>query len=244
MGMQLRIVAVGMALGLLGAASACATDTSGNGSGGLPSSSAATTPTPTPTPTASKSLPESTSVPPTSSTPVSTTPASTPPPAKPLRTLTVTTTISGEKYVIKVWAEKKDPTCADHAYGTPVVNYLQAHPCAGLHRLLGTTVVKGKAVGFAESRLGFVGAGDAVYKVAGDFVDLVTKEGTGNVDDLLRDGYRLPSGPTSVPSPDAFNAQGQDAGVIIDDIWYLDGPTPDNDPPLVQFARDIFLQFG
>jgi len=46
-----------------------------------------------------------------------------------------------------------------------------------------------------------------------------------------------------VPSPDAFSAVGQDAGVTIVDAWYLDEPTPDNDPALVKMAHDIFLQF-
>lgn len=245
--------AVAVAFAALGSVSACSSVTTGSGSGGPsgagatsssgtgPSSTAATTPaTSSPPTTAATSL--ATSATPTTSGP----PPSpvTPAPKNPLRTVTVTTTISGKSYVIKVWAEQSDPTCVEHAYGTPVINYLKAHPCGGLHRLLATTTVDGRAVGFAESRLGFVGSGDAVYDVASKFIQLVNKEGTGNIRDLLRDGRRLPSGPTAVPSPNAFSALGQDAGVIIDEIWYLHGPTPDNDPPLVQLARDIFLQFG
>ena len=57
--------------------------------------------------------------------------------------------------------------------GTPVVTYLRAHPCNGLTRLLDTTTVDGRPVGFAEARLGFAGAADAVYRVAGDFRRLV-----------------------------------------------------------------------
>jgi len=164
--------------------------------------------------------------------------------AGPLRTVTVSTTISGKTYVIKVWAERKDATCAEHAYGTPVINFLRAHACTGLDRLLATTAINGRAVGFAESRLGFVGTADAVYRTASDFRKLVTEDGTGNINDLLRDGARLPNGPTVVPSPSAFSALGQDAGVTIDELWYLAGSTPVNDPPLVQMAQDIYLQFG
>ena len=58
----------------------------------------------------------------------------------------------------------------------------------------------------------------------------------------MREGYRLPAGPSSVPQPDAFDALGQDAGVVVTDAWYLDGPTPENDPRLVKMARDLFLQ--
>ena len=72
---------------------------------------------------------------------------------------------------------------------------------------------------------------------------LVDKDGTGSVDDLLREGYRLPTGPTSVPSPDAFRTMGQDSGVAIYDMWYLDGPTPNNDAALEQMAQDIYLAY-
>ncbi len=75
------------------------------------------------------------------------------------------------------------------------------------------------------------------------FRALVTKDGTGNLDDLFRDGYRLPSGPQHVPSPDAFSALSQDAGVTVVDAWYLDRATPENDQPLVRMATDIYLQF-
>ena len=64
----------------------------------------------------------------------------------------------------------------------------------------------------------------------------------GSLDDLLREGYRLPSGPSSVPSPDAFNVLGQDNGVTVWDVWYLDGPTPYNDRALIKASEDLFLQ--
>lgn len=146
-------------------------------------------------------------------------------------------------YVIKIWAEVRTATCAGHAYGNAVVAYLRKHPCRGLTRQLGTTVVDGRGVGFARSVLGFAGTAPGVYSVAGDFETLVSKDGTGNLADLFRSGYRLPSGPARVPSPDAFNVQGQDAGVIVLDAWYLSGRTPENDPPLTQLGEETFGQF-
>lgn len=230
-----RLVA---ATAVLAFVSGCATTTNGSGSGG-PSKTRTTRPSSS----ASTSQPPSSSTPePTPSTTVPTSKVI-PPPAVPLRIVGVSTTISGKSYTIKVWVDRKDPTCADHAYGTAIVNFLKAHPCSGLQRLLATTTVNGRGVGIAESRLGFLGQADASYQTASDFIKLVSAEGTGNITDLLSEGYRLPSGPSSVPSPDAFNAIGQDAGVSVDDMWYLDGPTPSNDPPLVQMSRDIFLQF-
>ena len=125
-----------------------------------------------------------------------------------------------------------------------MINYLRTHGCRGVRRLLATTTVDGRQVGFAQSDLSFRGSTvEKSYAAAGNFRTLVTRDGTGNVNDLFRDGYRLPSGPTSVPSPDAFSALAQDNGCTVVDAWYLDGATPDNDPALVKMASDIYLQF-
>jgi hypothetical protein len=220
---------------LLTALSACTTTTNGSGAlqAGAPAPSAAPSnlpteasatqsPTATPTPTPSVTLH--------------------PAPSSPLRSATVHAA-SGRTYVIDVWAEAHVPTCADHAHGPPMIEYLTAHPCTGLTRLLATTKVDGKRVGFAQSSLGFIGVAPASYQTAGDFVKLIEQDGTGNINDLLREGYRLPSGPTSVPSPDAFSALAQDAGVVVVDAWYLDTATPTNDPALIKMAQDIYLQY-
>lgn len=163
-----------------------------------------------------------------------------PVPSTPLRTVTAHSA-DGE-FVIQVWAEVKTPTCADSAEAQSVVTYLTKHPCTGLDRLLATTTVAGRPVGLAVSELAFGGTGLAADQTAGRFAALVKRKGTGALRDLLRDGYRLPSGPTSVPSTDAFNALAEDAGVAVFDAWYLDGPTPANDAPLEKMIGDVFLQ--
>jgi len=162
-------------------------------------------------------------------------------PSTPLRTVTVTgaTNVS---YVVKVWATRRDTTCHDHAYGQPIITFLTQHPCSGMTRSLATTTVGGRAVGLSIVTTSFVGTAKNPYAYASAFRVLVDKDGTGSIDDLLRDGYRLPSGPTQVPSPDAFACLIQDNGVSIYDMWYLDGPTPENTKPLETLAQDIFLQ--
>lgn len=146
-------------------------------------------------------------------------------------------------YAIKVWSETTDTDCPRHAYGTPVISYLRAHPCTGLTRLLATTEVGGHPVGIAQSRLGFTGTAPQVYQTAADFITLLGQDSTGSVNDLLREGRRLPSGPTALPAGEVFSVLGQDAGITIVDAWYLDGPTKATDRALTQMAHDIFLQY-
>lgn len=161
-------------------------------------------------------------------------------PGTPVRTVHVQAT--GRSYVVKVWFRTSGKDCAAHAYGKPVIRYLGAHPCDGMTRLLATTKVNGRDVGFAEESVTFGGRYPQMYSYAGKFRKLVSKDGTGNVNDLMREGYRLPGGPTSVPYPNAFNAMSQDAVTTVVEAWYLYDPTPDNDPALVQLAKDCFLQ--
>lgn len=235
MGSRRRVVA-----GLAGCAllAACTSTTGGSGQQSV-SRVPATHDVPT-----SASVPASTPAPVTSGVP--TTPAATdihPAPASPLRTVNVSGP-TGKTFDVQIWQERDDKTCFDHAYGTPIVTFLTEHPCLGLHRVLATTTVKGRPVAIAESSTGFHGAGaDNPYKYTAQFKALEEADDTGSINDLLREGYRLPSGPTSVPSAEVFNVLGQDNGVVIYDVWYLDGSTPADDPALIQLTEEVFLHF-
>lgn len=231
-----RIVAA--ALGWIAAAGLTACSTSTNGHGAAPHEISSLVPAPQPSTSGSHTAaPSSTRT----FTATSTAPAH-PVPAQPLRTVTAQAP-GGRTYVIKVWAQTTTQDCAAHAYGAPVINYLDAHPCAGLTRSLATTIVNGRAVGISQCTIGFLGAAPQVYSTAGSFRSLVQADGTGSLDDLLREGYRLPAGPADVPQPDAFDALDQDAGVSVFDAWYLSGATPNNDPALVSMEHDLFLQY-
>jgi hypothetical protein len=165
-----------------------------------------------------------------------------PVPSTPLKTATVHAS-DGRDYVIKIWAHVHNATCFDHAYGQPMIDFLIKHPCQGLDRYLGTTTVNGNPVGFAESVTGFPGTASDPYANSGAFTQLERTDGTGSIKDLFREGYRLPLGPPSVPSSEAFDVLGQDNGVTVWDAWYLRDTTPPNDPSLLQMMKDIFLQF-
>lgn len=219
----------------VGVLAACASTTSGTPRGkpvSTPSS-----PSPRHTPRSTPVAPPTTAASSTSTAPSSSTH---PVPAQPLRTKFVTAS-DGSTYSISVWAEKESEDCAAHAYGQ-VAQFLATHPCSGIQQVLATTVINGRAVGFEQNSVGFTGGVDASYRAAGQFSTLISQNGTGNMNDLLREGYRLPAGPDHVPSPDAFKALGQDAGVVVVDAWFLSGSTPENAPRLIKMAEDIFLQ--
>jgi hypothetical protein len=229
-----RMIIGGIAAVLLMAG--CATSTKGSGAPGPASTSAAATTADAPaTSTASSSSAAAT---PSASKNVA------PVPASPLRTDMITSTDGATQYSVKVWVQDDTIDCENHAYGAKVIAYLKANLCRGMTRLLASTTVNGRPVGIAQSLISFSGGAPADYQAAGNFKDLVTQNGTGNLNDLLREGKRFPNSGTNVGDPDAFSAESQDAGVGIDDVWYLDGSTPENDPPLLTLAQSLFLQLN
>lgn len=223
---------------LAGAAAAgCSTTTNGTGKAAVTPAGPTSPSTHVPRGTAITTLPSvSVAVPRTPPAPVH------PAPAQPLRTAVVHAS-GGSSYVIEIWADVKNASCVDHAYGPPIITFLARHPCSGLERYLATTTVGGRPVGFAESATGFPGTARDPYRWASRFARLEQANGTGSLNDLLREGYRLPSGPTAIPRSEAFKVITQDNGVTVWDAWYLNGDTPPNDPALIKMTQDAFLQF-
>jgi hypothetical protein len=216
---------------------ACSSTTSGRGAAEVPTRGGSSTPDFPIAPATSEPSAEPT-------TPAVSTPATStihPAPPSPVRSVTVHT--ESTDYVVKIWWDVEDETCFDHAYGQPIVSFLIKHPCSGLHRYLATTTVNGRPVAFAMSATGFPGRPRDLYGEAGTFARLEQADNTGSLNDLLREGYRLPDGPTAIPPSEAFNVLGQDQGVTVWDAWYLDGTTPTNDPALIEMTQDLFLRF-
>jgi hypothetical protein len=215
----------------------CASTTSGHGAAEVPTTSAPSTPDFPIAPATSDSPVETTSA------AASTSATSTIHPAPPMPARTVPVNAAdGVTYLVKIWWDVKNRTCFDHAYGT-VAAFLTTHPCFGLERFLATTTVNGRPVAIAMSSTGFPGTPHNLYGETGKFIQLEEADGTGSINDLLREGYRLPNAPTSLPAGEAFNVLGQDQGVTVWDVWYLDGSTPTNDPALIKMTQDLFLQF-
>ena len=146
--------------------------------------------------------------------------------------------------MLQIWGSSDVTDCVAHAYGTPVLAYLRSHQCHGIHRVLASTTVNGRQVGIAAENVTFTGASaDKAYRAAGGLAELVTKDGTGNVSDLIREGVRIPGGPSELPYPDTFFAGAQDNGTLVYEAFYLKGPTSAKDPVLRKLIMDVVLQF-
>jgi hypothetical protein len=160
----------------------------------------------------------------------------------PIKTVTVHS--NGHKYVLKVWAKSSSKHCLAHAYGTKIRHFLSTHHCTSVVRYLVTTTVNGHGVGFAQSAASFTAKSEGrAFQVTGEFRKLISENGTGNFYSLFHDGDHVPSGPQSVPDPDAFKALAQDVVVTSVDAWYLHRHTPQNTHPLVQMINNIYLQW-
>ena len=170
--------------------------------------------------------------------------------AQPLRTVVVDDG-AGHGWRVAVWANDHSGDCLAFAYGAPVRQYLATHYCRGVGRVLAATTVDGRPVAIAQEYAGFAnppswnGQGTPPsYGYASDFAVLLSRDGTGGLRSLLADGARFPGSGTDVRYPNAFDATSQDSGAEMAEVWYLDGPTPANQPVLVGLARAVFLQLG
>ncbi len=169
-------------------------------------------------------------------------PLSSPPAPAVGRTITATG-YSGRTYVATVRAEDTVTDCAAHSYGTPMISFFRRHPCPnGAGRRLVTIPFHGRTLALSMIQVD-AQAGPRSNRDywSTKLAQLEAAPGTGGLDDLLRSGVRPAGFPAIIPAHEAFVVTGQDASIEIFDAWYLDGPTADQDPDLVQLAHDIFL---
>lgn len=231
----------------------CASATSGSGSvqvgstgavpsptgsvRGFPSTSAASSTAPgTVGPASSTALPSSTTSPSSPALPSSTQ-------AVAPRTVTVTGTQSGHTYVVGVWATSKVTNCAAHAYGAPLIAFFRQHPCtSATRRLVTLDSADGRrlAMSIIVVECQYGGATDP-YADAGLLTTMERADGTGSMNDLLREGVRVPGMQSAIPRDEAFAVDSQDTVVTIFDAWYTTNATTPDDPSIVQLEHDLFL---
>jgi hypothetical protein len=120
--------------------------------------------------------------------------------------------------------------CAGHAYGQ-VKTFFGTTPCTSMHRVLATTNQGGRPVVVASSVVTFSTAAQAQQ-----YLTLVTSDGTGNVNDLLREGGSVAGLPNKLP--DAAFASRQDGNrVLVAEAAYTDGKSVATDPGLKTVAQ-------
>ncbi len=141
-----------------------------------------------------------------------------------------------------LWAHDALTDCGAHSHGQPIIAYFAAHPCRTATRRLWTAPLNGRTLA-----LSVITVSAQVTKVnenpdfgaAQQLVDLENADGTGSVNDLLREGKRIAGAATSIPAAEAFSVLTQDGLVVIIDGWYTSGATTANDPQLIQVEADL-----
>ncbi len=120
--------------------------------------------------------------------------------------------------------------CAAHSYGQVQVFFART-PCAGVHRSLFSTSRDGRNIVVAASTVTFASA-----EQAGAYLRVVTSDGTGNINDLLREGSRYPGSPSKLP-PAAFASRQDGVRVLVAEAAYAQGASAYTDAALQAAAR-------
>lgn len=124
--------------------------------------------------------------------------------------------------------------CAAHSYGQVQVFFART-PCTTVHRSLFSTSRDGRDIVVAASTVTF-----ASTEQASGYLRLVTSDGTGNINDLMREGSRYPGSPSKLP-PAAFASRQDGVRVLVAEAGYASqapqGPPAYSDATLQAAAR-------
>lgn len=130
------------------------------------------------------------------------------------------------------WVARKvdDQTnCAAHSYGK-VAQFFAKTPCVSVHRVLATTTSGGRPAVIATNTVTFATATQATQYLA-----LVTSDGTGNINDLFREGIVV-SGVKKLPNS-AFASKQSGTVVRVAEAAYLTGASHFDDAGLHSLAE-------
>ena len=125
-----------------------------------------------------------------------------------------TEVVDGTTFTLQ--ATKDDGSCMGHAYGA-VLDFFGGTDCTALTRALWSAEVDGRSAVVSLARVTMPEAGQAAALKA-----LADKDGSGNVNDLLREGTRYAGGPEKL-SATQYDSRQQDAVVTIVETSYV-GP--------------------
>lgn len=127
-------------------------------------------------------------------------------------------------------ASDDQTNCVAHSYGQVQVFFTRT-PCSSVRRSLFSTEQDGRGVVVAASTVLF----DSPTQAA-DYLRLVTADGTGNINDLLREGTRYPGSPSKLPVA-AFASRQDGLRVLVAEAAFVEGRSDNQDAGLRAAAR-------
>ena len=119
--------------------------------------------------------------------------------------------------------------CAAHSYGQ-VKAFFTKTPCSSVHRTLATTNQGGRTVIVSSYAVTFDTAAQAAQ-----YLKLVATDGTGDVNDLLREGITYPGAPSALPDF-AFASAARGTKVAVSEAGYVSGASSSDDAVLKKVA--------
>jgi hypothetical protein len=148
----------------------------------------------------------------------------------------------GSPYSVEMLAADRITDCSAHSYGPPIIEYFSAHPCQRAARRLFGILIHGRVALMSTIAVSCaVGPRRDEYKWTSKLFQLERANGTGSMNDLLREGVRVTGVPDSIPSHEAFGVLEQDTLVVIADAWWASGKTDDQDHTLLAAEQNLFL---
>ena len=127
-------------------------------------------------------------------------------------------------------AEDEQTNCTAYSYGQVQIFFART-PCSSVRRSLLTTEQDGRSIVVATSTVVF-----SSPDLAASYLRLVTSDGTGNINDLLREGVRYPGSPSKLPVT-AFASRLDGVRVLVAEAGFTDGRSDYRDPALQAAAR-------
>lgn len=150
-------------------------------------------------------------------------------------------TTTGKRYCGLLWTSDVIHNCSKHAHGAQMIAFLKKHKCGPTGRALATVFVRHDAINVSSIETSISGTARNPFGAQLQFTNLVKSPSGGNINDLMREGHRIP-GPNGRMSAHAVLgvfAIGENINII--DAWYRDKPTPKNDYNLRLVEADLKL---
>jgi len=146
-------------------------------------------------------------------------------------TASILKTAAPTGYAVKVTDVITD--CADHSRGKAKASF-KAENCLRATRLLATGEVGGRPVLYVVSRIEM-----ATSDAAASVKQVLDGNGTGNLDDLLREGKTYPGAPFEMPISGYASVQNGTMVTVAEAGFVDDGRSSSDDPALRSSAAQV-----